>query len=304
MRIEPRKIIKKYKETGSVCATAEALGVSRMTVYRWLLRARSPYPYGNPRYMMKGLKRKSTRPKKVRESVLSGEEKVRIMALRGETGMCAERMVALLDMRVAPKTVERFLKRRGVLRSVKRHRRPLCQNTVHMHAKNADTTGYLQMDVKFLTPELTGLPWTCFSFAVMDIYSRYKDAEIYNHLNQDNAIAALTTVVSRLPFRPVFLQTDNGLEFQQRFSQHAVALCGRHHYIHKSSPNENAVIERSFRTDEEEFIYYKAPFKDYDDLREQYTEWLHWYNHTRPHLGIDLKTPIFMIQSVTNVVSD
>jgi hypothetical protein len=28
-----------------------------------------------------------------------------------------------------------------------------------------------------------------------------------------------------------------------------------HHYIHKSAPNENAVIERSFRSDEEEFFW-------------------------------------------------
>ena len=72
--------------------------------------------------------------------------------------------------------------------------------------------------------------------------------------------------------------------------------------IHRS--NENAVIERSFRTYEEEFIYRKAPFSDYDDLRWQYTEWLHWYNHKRPHLGIDLLTPVDKLKSVANVVKD
>ena len=49
-----------------------------------------------------------------------------------------------------------------------------------------------------------------------------------------------------------------------------------------------AVIERSFRTDEEEFIYHRAPFSDYDELRQEYEMWLKWYNYERPHLGIDL----------------
>lgn len=62
--------------------------------------------------------------------------------------------------------------------------------------------------------------------------------------------------------------------------------------IHKSTPNENAVIERTFRTDEEEFFFRmkRAP-KDYDELRVWYAEWLHWYNYKRIHLGINLKTP-------------
>lgn len=173
-----------------------------------------------------------------------------------------------------------------------------------MHVKNATTVGYLQMDVKYLTPELTGLPWTCFEYAVIDIFSRYKDAVILNQLDQDGAISALMEMVNRLPFQAVFVQTDNGLEFQSRFTTHAQALHLEHHHIHKSTPNENAVIERSFRTDEEEFIYFKAPFTDYDDLRQKYAAWLTWYNSERPHLGINLQTPLEVITGVANVVRD
>jgi len=41
-----------------------------------------------------------------------------------------------------------------------------------MHAKNVQIIGYLQMDVEVVTPELSGLPWTCFEYAMIDIYSR------------------------------------------------------------------------------------------------------------------------------------
>ncbi len=303
MRQHPKKIIQIYKETRDIQHTAELLGIHRTTVSRWLRRARSPYPYGEPRYVMRGLQRKSTRPKRLREPALSGEERVVIAAMRQKRGWCAEKLREETGIAVSVSTVKRFLIARGYIRQKKRHRRPLCQNTVHMHAKNAETVGYLQMDVKYLTPELTGLPWTCFEYAIIDIYSRYKDAVIYNDLNQNNAISAMTEIVNRLPFRTVFIQTDNGLEFQKRFHTHVTALCTKHHYIHKSSPNENAVIERSFRTDEEEFIYYKAPFKEYDDLREQYAQYLHHYNHERPHFGIDLKKPIDVVHSCANVLN-
>ena len=107
-------------------------------------------------------------------------------------------------------------------------------------------------------------------------------------------------IVHRLPFKPVFVETDNGREFQRRFLEHCDALKLEHHVIHKSSPNENAGIERSFRTDEEEYIFFqKTPLEHYDDLRIRYEAYLHRYNYERPYLGIDLKTPMEVI--FTNV---
>lgn len=160
------------------------------------------------------------------------------------------------------------------------------------------------MDVKYLTPELTGLPWTCFEYAVIDIYSRYKEAVILNHCDEDGAISALLEIVPRLPFKPIFLQTDNGLEFQRRFHTHVEALGMKHHYVHKRTPNENAVIERSFRTDEEEFFFlqYKGA-KNYDDLRLQFAAFLKEYNEERPHLGINLKYPLEVVHEALSHMS-
>jgi len=107
-----------------------------------------------------------------------------------------------------------------------------------MNVKNTKTIGYLKMDVKYnITPELSGLPWTCFEYAVIDIFLKVKEAVILNHLDQDASISALLEIIPRLPFKPVFLQTDNGLEFQERFRSHVKALGMKYHYIHKSTPN-------------------------------------------------------------------
>ena len=305
MRIDPKEIIRKFKEIGVVADVAAALGIHRTTVFRWLRRARSPYPYGEPKYRERGLARKSTRPKTIRYA-LSNDDRVRVEQLRIDRPFTAEKIKFLSHIEASSSTVYRYLRRKGLITSNTRHRRPRMQDTVHMHAKNATGPGYLQMDVKYMTPELTGLPWTCFSYAVIDIFSRYKDAIILNQLDQDGATLALIEILNRLPFKPVFVQTDNGLEFQNRFLEHVKALGLEHHYIHKSSPNENAVIERSFRTDEEEFLYFQEkPFEHYDDLRIRYEKYLRWYNYERPHLGIDLKTPMQVIlATVANVVTD
>ena len=223
MRRKPKEIIRTYKKTGSAARTAHILGIHRSTVYRWLRRARSAYPYGKPKYKERGLKRTSTRPKRIRYA-LTPEERVRVEAVRLSRGYTVEKIRHIAQVDASTSTIYRYLKRKGHIGNNSGHRRPRCQNTVHMHAKNAATAGYLQMDVKYLTPEPTRLPWTCFEYAVIDIYSRYKDAVILNRLNQDGAIAALIEIVNRLPFTPVFVQTDNGLEFQARSREHCKAL--------------------------------------------------------------------------------
>lgn len=299
MRVKPREIILSFKKhQGKVARVVKELGIHRSTVYRWLKKARVTTP---SRFSSRGLKRQSTKPKTIKRALLR-VDKVKIEAVRKQFGWDADKITAHLRLTVSSKTVHRYLSDKGLVRKYGYHRRPRFQDTTHMHAKNAKTVGYLQMDVKCITPQLSGLPWTCYEYGVIDIFSRYKQAVILNHLDQDGAIKALLKIIPQLPFTPIFLQTDNGLEFQDRFRKQIEALGMKYHYIHKSSPNENALIERSFRTDEEEFFFRleRRP-QDYDELKDLFSQYLHQYNHVRPHHGINLKTPY---EIVANVMSD
>jgi transposase InsO family protein len=294
MRIKPKEIIREFKKVNQITQTARNLGIHRTTVYRWIKRGRSFNGY-----LKENVYRKSTRPHRIHLK-LGNQERIDIERIREKYGYAAVKIKGMLGLDCSPMTIQRFLKIKGFVKTLKNYRRPKFQNTVHMHAKNATTIGYLQMDVKYITPELSGLPWTCFEYAVIDIFSRYKEAVISNQLDQDGAMVALLEILPKLPFKPVFIQTDNGLEFQQRFTDLCKELKLKHHHIHKRTPNENAVIERSFRTDEEEFFFRqdKKP-KHYDELRERFAEFIHFYNHERLHLGINLMTPY---QVVANVV--
>lgn len=298
MRQKPSKIIKSLRKNGcNIKVTAKELGIHPTTVYRWKKRS-----CANGRHLVfRGLKRKSTRPKNIKYA-LNKEEELKIITLRNERGVTAEKIKYQLKLKVSHRTVHRFLKRINSVRKYGYHRRPRFQNTFHMHLSNTKTIGYLQMDVKVVTPELSGLPWTCFEYAVIDIFSRYKEAVILNQLDQDGSIVALLEILPKLPFKSIFIQTDNGLEFGKRFDDFCVAQGLKHHYIHKRTPNENAIIERSFRTDEEEFYFrIKKRPKHYDELRDLLAEFLQYYNHERIHLGINFKTPY---QIVAEVVSD
>lgn len=300
MRVKPYLIIRTFKKNSSVAETTRTLGIHRVTVWRWLKKSRSIRGQSFE-YSEKHLYRKSTKPH-ITHKALTSQDEINIVSLRFQKRYTAEKIGKKLGLKVSSKTIHRALMRYNLINKYGYHRRPRFQDTVHMHAKNTKEIGYLQMDVKYLTPELTGLPWTCFEYAVIDIFSRYKEVVILNHLDEDGSIAALLEILPKLPFKPVFIQTDNGLEFQGRFKKLLEQLKLKNHYVHKRTPNENAIIERSFRTDEEEFLFRleHAP-QNYDDLRFLFSKWIHEYNHERPHLGIDLKTPY---EVVANVMSD
>lgn len=301
MRIDPKIIIKTLQENdGNLRKTARKLGISPQTVSNWRLKA-STGVRGGLKYQ--DLQRVSTQPKNKRQTTIKAENQDRITLKRKEKGFCAIKIKSILKLEEHPRTIHRFLKYTGMVNSEGYHRRPRFQETTHMHTKNAKTLGKLQMDVKYVTPELSGLEHTCYLYACMDILSRYKQGIIYPLLDQSYSIEAVKWIVPTLPFLPDFIQTDNGLEFQKRFR----GFCEgeykfKYHYIHKSNPNENAVIERSFRTDEEEFFFrLEERPKDIIQLNLMYQEYIKEYNEVRPHLGLNLKTPLEIVNEKLSV---
>ena len=321
MRVEPSIIIKTLKaNNGAIRKTARDLGISPGTVINWRTIAnrtsnsmRNTSQEVKLKYLKEKIFRKSTRPKTIKTgNTITRQDKKAIIDLRKEKGYGAEKIAYTLNLDVTGRTVHNFLKSEGLVKS-KNYRRPRYQETVHMYVKNVDRPGKLQLDVKYVTPELSGLAHTAYLYALIDIYSRYKAGVILPALDQALTIEALRYLLPGLPKQIKdnldFIQTDNGLEYQQRFldfleiAQQELKLPNKisHHYIHKSSPNENAVIERSFRTDEEEFFWRIERPEDLTELNVMYQTWMEEYNTFRPHLGLDCMTPMEKLLSYNKI---
>jgi len=284
-------IIETWKACGqSYSRTACALGIDRRTVRRWVERGCQPWGY----VRWKEIRRQSTAPRHPNRA-LRGEEAAQVRAWREATGYCREKLAALAEqagITASASTIHRYLQREGLVRPMPRHRRPRFQNGKAMRPSNRPGLGYLQMDIKHVVPELSGLSYTCYEYAAIDIASRYKVGLLLPSLDETASLLALHHAIQSYSFPLRYLQTDNGLEFQKRFHQKCIDLGLEHYYIHKSSPNENAVIERSFRTDQEEFYYWlEEPPQDHVELNAWFQKYLETYNTIRPHMGLDMRTP-------------
>ena len=122
---------------------------------------------------------------------------------REATGFCREKLAVLAQaqgLEVSASTIHRYLQRVGLVRPSTKRRRPRFQNGQVMRPRNCPGLGYLQMDVKYVTPELSGLPYTCYLYAAMDISSRYKVGLILPKLDEGGTLLALYYATQQFPF--------------------------------------------------------------------------------------------------------
>jgi len=86
------------------------------------------------------------------------------------------------------------------------------------------------------------------------------------------------------------VRTDRGHEFQALFHWHLADQGIGHVYIKARTPQLNGKVERSHRTDQQEF-YQLLSYTDDVDLAQRLAEWETFYNYHRPHGAFAGKTP-------------
>lgn len=183
---------------------------------------------------------------------------------------------------VSAPTIHRILKRHRVPRvSLKRYRPgPRRRRELGVPGQS------VQVDVKHLKLGARRL----YQFTAIDEATRYRVLKIYAHNSIASAIAFVDEVRRRLPVAIQRIQTDHGSEFGTDFTWHLHDLGIRHRQIPRRSPESNGKVERSHRTDEDEF-YRRGIFRTPEDLAQQLRQWEHEYNHRRPHLALRGRTP-------------
>jgi transposase InsO family protein len=128
-------------------------------------------------------------------------------------------------------------------------------------------------------------------YTLIDVYSRWTYAWATEKIGATPSVRFLEMAQAAAPFQFRCVQSDNGSEFSQWFTEHIKTL-HRHSRVRK--PNDNAHLERFNRTLQEECIDH-VPNR-VEAIQAVLPGYLAFYNTERLHLGLALKTPAQMLR--------
>ncbi len=296
LRIRYKLIVLDYARiTRNVSKTCREFDVPRGSFYRW----KNAFKLEGK----KGLRRKKpiaySHPKKTPQNVID-----LILDIRVNYQLGPERIGWYLDryhgIHVSETTVYRTL----VNHDMNRLPKSAPRRAIHTKRYSKEVPGHhVQVDVKFITlKDQEGAAVRRFQYTAIDDSTRIRALQIYGRHTQNNAISFIDHVVEKFPFRIHTIRTDRGHEFQALFHWHVEDKGMRHVYIKPRSPQLNGKVERSHRTDGEEF-YQLLKYTNDVDLNIKLKAWEHFYNYDRPHGAFKGKTPYEILKNKLNNVS-
>ncbi len=268
---------------GNVKEACRDFNVPRSTFYRW---KRAYLKEGKP-----GLVRKKpvarSHPRQIPPEFVE-----KIVHLRAKYHLGPQRIAWYIEryhgFKTSCSSVYRTLKRNGI--------GPLPRNVgrraIHTRRYAKQVPGHhIQVDVKFLTlKKEDGRKIKRYQYTAIDDATRVRALKIYRQHNQKNSIDFIDYVVDKFPFRIHTVRTDRGHEWQAQFHWHVEDKGIRHVYIKPRSPWLNGKVERSHRSDQEEF-YQLLTYTDDVDLNKKLAQWEEFYNLNRPHGAHGGNTP-------------
>jgi transposase InsO family protein len=258
-------------------------GVSRSNFYIWRAAYRRQGNAGLVRKKPIARSHPNQTPAEVVEKVLYLRQKYHLGPIR-----IVWYMRRYHDIRISDAGVYRVLRRNGLSRLP----RKAGTRAVHTKRYEKQVPGHhIQVDVKFLIFKGKGGDVIKrYQYTAIDDATRIRALKVYSRHNQANAIDFVEYVVEKFPFRIQCIRTDRGHEFQAKFHWHVEDRGIRHAYIKPRSPQLNGKVERSHRSDQEEF-YQLLDYTDDVDLKRKLADWEKFYNFARPHGAFNGKTP-------------
>jgi transposase InsO family protein len=283
-RIQYKWTVLQYAEVcRTVIQACREFKVPRSTFYEW----KKAFKKGGKA----GLARKKpaviNNPHKLAQDAVD-----KILHLRQTYKLGPERIMWYLERYHGIKTSESTVYRTRVLNGMRRLPKNSARRAIHTRRYAKEVPGHhVQVDVKFVTlRNFEGSRVRRFQYTAVDDATRIRAMKIYPRHHQQNAIKFIDDVIGKFPFRIHTIRTDRGHEFQALFHWHVEDMGIRHVYIKPRSPQLNGKVERSHRTDQEEF-YQLLTYTDDVDLNKKLAEWERFYNFERPHGAFKGQTP-------------
>ena len=268
-----------------IAQVARQFGCSRKTIYKWLHR----YTEGGLKNLLDQSRRPHGHPRTLEPSL------ARLIAkLRQQTHYGPVRLQWLLweryQLGISRWGIYQVLKRQGLITRGRRR----CKKDYRLY--NLPKPGQeVQIDTKHLSPQnMTRRRW--FQYTAVDDCTRIRVLRIYDELTLHHSLEFLKQLVAQIPFKIHAIRTDGGIEFTYTvptpkihpFTQACRKLGIEHRINRPGYPQANGKVERSHRTDNEEF-YRVTPV---DRWRTDLLAWEHRYNFQRAHQSLHGLSPM------------
>jgi transposase InsO family protein len=287
---------------GNVSLTARRFGVSRPTVYRWLVRF--------DRFRLESLENRSSRPARCRRPTWTLAQLVAVRDLRRRYPRWGkDKLVVLLarsGLRLSASMVGRILgrlRRSGELRepvgrriSARRRRwgRPYAvrRPADWRIERPGDLVQLDTLDVRPLSTVVLK------QFTARDVVSRWDVVELGRRATAGQAALVLDALAVRMPFPVRAISVDNGSEFMADFEAECERRAIRLFVLPPRSPKLNGAVERANRTHTEEFYEVTDAEPELATLQAALRDWETTYNTIRPHQALGYLTPAEYLASL------
>jgi len=273
------KAVKMVRQGNSVSSVARYFGYSKGAVSKWCRKM----PVGGASEIPTQSSRPHHHPRE-----LSEDKVEKIIAYKKKYNRCSDvihRHLLNDGIEVSLNSVKRKLDEAGLIKKRSPWKR-LHLSTVRPEALNPGDlvmvdTIHLMLDRKK----------RIYVYTLIDVYSRWCYALAVDRINTRKSIEFLKRAKALAGFKFNCIQSDNGSEFSQHFSER-IKTIHRHSRVRK--PNDNSYLERFNRTLQEECL--DKLETDVRIFNRALPHYLEYYNTERLHMGIDFQTPISLIK--------
>lgn len=269
------------KRGWSIRKTARHIGVYPSTVMRWfnkrtfenkvLIPTLSSRPHGHPK-------------------TLSKEMVGKIIEYRRRYHRCAQVLHYLLN-------------RDGIVVSLSSVKRTLRRNNLVNHSKWKKWHTYLprpQAEMPGILVEIDTIVDgpvgdRLYLYTMLDVCCRWAFALPFEKISTHKSLLFVKQGQIASPFKFQTIQSDHGSEFSIWLTKRLNEQGLSHRHSRVRTPSDNGHLERFNRTIQDECLrYIPRSLKIY---KKEIPEYLKWYNEQRPHMALEMKSPLEVLRS-------
>ena len=132
-------------------------------------------------------------------------------------------------------------------------------------------------------------------YTMLDVCCRWAFAWPTDRISTYKSLYAVGQAQTLSPFKFQTIQSDHGSEFSKYFTKQLIAKGFLHRHSRIRTPSDNGHLERFNRTIQEECLN-RIPRK-LSLYKKEIPEYLKWYNEQRPHMALEMKSPLDVLRS-------